>query len=148
MSFLFINKILRVNNFKTRAAMNVKFSLFVICVEAIIYLLLHAFFYKQRYFSTQLQCCLTFSHIELQMLLRYCLIHITIIILRHILHLVYLCICLDLGLFVSCDLFFISSLIFILINHITSFKQTYLFFVHFLEYLLSFLNDYVDEKSE
>ena len=88
------------------------------------------FFYNQRFFSTQPQCCLTFPWIELQMLLRCCLIHITIIILRHILHLVYFCLCLGLGLFMShlCDLFFISSIIFIVINNITSFKQTYLLF--------------------
>ena len=34
------------------------------------------------FFSTYPQCCFTFSWIELQMLLRCCLIHITIIILR------------------------------------------------------------------
>ena len=43
---------------------------------------------------------------------------------------------------------FIFSLILIVINHITSFRQTYLFFVHFLEYLLLFLGDDVGEKSE
>ena len=48
----------------------------------------------------------------------------------------------------SMYLFFIFSLIFIAINHITSFRQTYLFFVHFLEYLLLFLGDDVGEKSE
>ena len=58
-----------------------------------------SFFHKQRFFSTQSQCCLTFSWIELQVLLWCCLIHITIIILRHILYLVYLCPCLRLGLF-------------------------------------------------
>ena len=42
-----------------------------------------------------------FSWIELQMLLRCCLIHISIIILRNFLHLLYLCSCLDLGLFMS-----------------------------------------------
>ena len=41
MSFLFINKTLRLNNLKTRAAMNAKISVFVICVEVIIYLLLY-----------------------------------------------------------------------------------------------------------
>ena len=41
MSFLFINKTLRVNNLKTRAAANANVSVFVIYVEAIIYLLLH-----------------------------------------------------------------------------------------------------------
>ena len=47
------------------------------------------------------------------MLLSYCLIHIAIVILRHILYLVYLCPCLGLGLFMSylCDVFFISSLV-------------------------------------
>ena len=48
-------------------------------------------------FISQPQCCWNFSWIELQMLLRCCLIHITIIILRHILYLVFLCLCLGLG---------------------------------------------------
>ena len=84
----------------------------------VISFLLHAFFYKQRFFSTQPQCCLTSSWIELQMLLRCCLIHITIIIPRKILYLVSLCLCLGQGLFMSylCHLFFIFSLIFIVIN--------------------------------
>ena len=43
MSFLFTNKTLRLNNLKTRAAMNAKISVFVTCVEAIIYLLLYDF---------------------------------------------------------------------------------------------------------
>ena len=47
-----------------------------------------------------------------------------------------------------CDLIFIYSLIFVDINHITSFKQTYLFFVHFLDYPLLVLDDNVDEESE
>ena len=38
LSFLFINKSLRVNNLKTRIAMNAKISVFVICVEVIVYL--------------------------------------------------------------------------------------------------------------
>ena len=37
---MFINKTLRFNNLKTRAAMNAKTSLFICCVEPIIYLLL------------------------------------------------------------------------------------------------------------
>ena len=41
MSFLFINKTLRLSNSTTRAAMNAKISEFIICVEAIIYLLLY-----------------------------------------------------------------------------------------------------------
>ena len=47
------------------------------------------FFIQATFFSTQLQCCLTFSSTELQMLFRCCLIHMTINILRHILYLVY-----------------------------------------------------------
>ena len=39
--FLFISKTLRLSNLKNRTAMNVKVSVFVICVEAIIYLLLY-----------------------------------------------------------------------------------------------------------
>ena len=75
----------------------------------------------------------------------FCLIFTTIIILRLILYLVYLCPFLDLGLFKSylCNIFFIFTLIFIAINRITSY-----IFVHFLEYLLLFLNDNVGEESE
>ena len=40
---LFINKTLRPNNLKTRTAVNAKVSVFVICVEAIVYLLLYNF---------------------------------------------------------------------------------------------------------
>ena len=79
---------------------------------------IHAFFYKQHVFSTHPQCCLTVSWIDLQMLLRCCLIHISIIIQGYILYLVYLCPFLCLGLFMLylCDLFFYFSLIFIVIN--------------------------------
>ena len=41
LSLLFINKSLRVSNLKTRTAMNVKISAFVICVEVIVYSLLY-----------------------------------------------------------------------------------------------------------
>ena len=41
------------------------------------------FFSKQRFFSTQPRCCLTFSITELQMLLRCCLMRISIIIHLH-----------------------------------------------------------------
>ena len=83
------------------------------------------------------------------MLLRCCLIHITIIILRYILHLVCLCLCLSRGLFMLylCDLFFLFSLIFFAINYVTSFKQTYLFLVHFFEYLLLFLGNNTMKKA-
>ena len=84
---------------------------------------IHAFLYKQSFFSTQSQCCLMLSWIELQILLRCCLLHISVIVQRHFLHLLYLCSCLDIGLSMSylCDLFFIF--IFIL--------QTYFFFCLF-----------------
>ena len=63
------------------------------------------FFEKQRFLSTQPQCCLTFSWIEVQMLLSYSLIHLSMIILRHFLYLLYLCPSLDLGVLMSylCD---------------------------------------------
>ena len=84
------------------------------------------------------------------MLLRCCLIHIAIIILRHILYLVYWCPCLGLAKFILYlrDLFFIFNFIFIVINRVTSLKQMYLFFVHFLECLILFLDDNVNEESE
>ena len=47
----------------------------------------------------------------------------------------------------SC-LFFIFSLIFTDIDHILSLKEKQLFFAHFLEYLLLFLDDNADEESE
>ena len=45
-------------------------------------------FHKQRFFSTESRCCLTFSWIELQMLLRCCLIHISC--LRHIIKVLFI----------------------------------------------------------
>ena len=91
------------------------------------------FFYKQRFFSTQPQCCLTFSWIELQMLLRCCLIHISIIILRRFIYLLYLCPCLHLGLFMPYlrESIFIFVFIFIMINCIISWIQTCLSFCLF-----------------
>ena len=63
--------------------------------------------------------------------------------------LVYFFPCPGLGLLVSYlyDLFFIFSFIFILINA-TSLEQIFLLFVHFLEHLLLFLDDDVDEGRE
>ena len=87
-------------------------------------------FCKQRIFSTQIQCCLTFSWIELQMLPRCCLIDKSIITLRHVLYLLYLCPTLDLGLFMShlFYLFFSFIFIFIRMNRIISLIQTHLLF--------------------
>ena len=39
MSFFFVNKNLRLNNLKNRTAMNVKISVFGICIKVITYLL-------------------------------------------------------------------------------------------------------------
>ena len=93
---------------------------------------------KTILFLSHPQHCLIFPRIQLQMLLRCCLLHITIIILIHILYLVYICTYLRLVLFILylCDPFLIFSLIFILINHIISLKQTNLFFAYFLENLM------------
>lgn len=76
------------------------------------------FFYKQRFLSNLPQCYLTFTGFELQMSLRYWLKHITIIIPNHILHWVYLCPYLGLGLFIPFvyDLCFIFNLIVIVIK--------------------------------
>ena len=100
-------------------------------------------YWLQRWTSS----CLTFSWTEFQMLFRCCLIHKSIIILRHFLYLLYLCSCTDLGLFMLylCDLGFFVSIwfsfpffIFIMINHIIWWKQTYLFF--FLFFTIYFVN--------
>ena len=90
------------------------------------------FFYKQRVFSTQSHCCLAFSWIERQVLLRGCLIHMRIIILRDFSYLLCLCPCLDLGLFMTypCDYFFIFIFIFLIFRKI-SWAQTHLLFYLF-----------------
>ena len=69
-------------------------------------------------FSTQPQCCLTFSWTELRMLLRCCLIQTSIVIMRHFSYLLYWCPCLDLGLCILylCNLFFMFIIIIIMIN--------------------------------
>ena len=83
------------------------------------------------------------------MLLRFCLIHITIIIPKHSIHL-YLCPCLGLGLLILhlCDLYFILSLIFIVINHITLFKQTQLFCCTFFRISSIIFGWWRDEESQ
>ena len=96
----------------------------------------HAFFFINNAFFMNFHEFMSFSRTELWMFFRYCLIHITIIILRHNLYILCLCPCLDLDLFMPhlCDLFFISSLILIVINYITWFKLTYLFFWNIFYY--------------
>ena len=118
------------------------------------------FFYKQHFFSTQSQSCLTFSWIQLWMLLRCCLLRITIIMARKIFYLAYSCIhtLYPHSVFamswpssiyiVSMESFFIVILTFIIINHIILLKQTNLFFAHFLEYLKLVLDDNMAEESE
>ena len=103
---------------------------------------IYTLFHRQRFFSTQPQCCFTFSWIELQMLLRCCLRHKSIIIPRHFLCLLYLSPCLELDLFMLylCDLFFIFTFNFITINH------TGIHVWYFLEYVLLFLDDNMDEE--
>ena len=63
------------------------------------------------------------------------------------LYLLYLCLCLELGLFMSnlCDLFFIFIFIFIMINRMNTGTCS---FAYFLEYVLSFLDDNVNEECE
>ena len=69
--------------------------------------------------------------------------------IERILYLEYLCRCLGLGLFYVYEIYFSFSASFSLSVILkTSFKQTYLLFTHFLEYLLIFLVDNVDEESE
>ena len=84
------------------------------------------------------------------MLLTCCLLHIAIMILRHILYLVYLCPCLSLVLFMSYlfDSVVIFSLIFVIINYIISLKQAHLFFCTFLRISYIVLDDNMNEESE
>ena len=44
-------------------------------------------------------------------------------------------------------LYFIFTLMFSVINYVTSFKQTYLFFVHFWN-ISYYMDDYMNEESE
>ena len=115
----------------------------------------YTLFDEKRFFSTQLQCCLNFSRIELQMLLRCSLVHhypethfifkIFVTMSRPMSRSIY---------FVLCDLYFIFSLIFIVIIHITSSKQTHLFFFTFSRNIVIIifnkipLDDSVDEERE
>ena len=56
--FLFISKTLRLKNLKTRTAINAEISVFVICVDAIIHLLLynlHEFTFKRLVYEPYLE---------------------------------------------------------------------------------------------
>ena len=109
---------------------------------------IHAFFISNAFFNWA--SALRTFFMNWASILLSLIHHLTITVLTNILYLVYLSKCLDLGLFVSylCNLFFIFSLIFISINNISPLKQTYLLFVYFLEYLLLFLDDNMDEESK
>ena len=63
------------------------------------------------------------------MLLRCCWVPISIVKIRQFAYLLYLCLCLDLDIFMSylCDLFFFFFSIFIMINRIISWIQTHWF---------------------
>ena len=77
---------------------------------------IHAFFYKQRLFSGQPQCCLIFTWFKPQMYLGRSFIHISITSCVHVmpvLFMLYLCV-----------LFFIFIFIVIMINRIISWIQT------------------------
>ena len=97
---------------------------------------LHSFFYKQRFFSAQPQCCLTFSWIELKMLLNikpllYWYTFYIYYICVHVLAQVYLC-----RIFVICFSFSAPLLLSLIIKR------------HFLEYFLLFWGDTVNEENE
>ena len=106
------------------------------------------FFISNAFFQQPL-FCLTFSWIELQMLLRCSLIHKSFMILRP-LHLQYLCSCHDVGLLMSrlCGLFFIFIFIFIMINRTILWIQAHLFFCLYFRTYTIFLDDNVDEDFE
>ena len=99
-------------------------------------------FYKQRFFSTQPQCRLTFWQIELHMLLRCPLIlHYHYYTETYFISSIFVPISRPMFINVmSLWSILIFSVVFIFINHITSLKQTHLAFLQFLKYLLLFLD--------
>ena len=82
-------------------------------------------------------------------MLRCCLIHVTIIILRqHFIFSIFVSISRSRSIYaVSMWSIFVFSLAFVAINHITSSKQTHLFWVHFLECLLYCWDNDVMKKA-
>ena len=106
---------------------------------------IHVFFISNVFFNSA-SVLVNFS-INSASLLRCCLIHISIIIVRHFLYLLYLCPWLDLGLFMSylCDLFFSFSSSFSLWLIVRSHEYRHICsLVYFSEYVQLFS----DEKYE
>ena len=93
------------------------------------------FFLRNAFFYSAL-VLLDVSLIELQMLLRCCLVHISIIILRHFFIYYFVSMSRPRVIYVSylCDLFFIFIFIFIMINGIIPSIQTHLLFCFFFRF--------------
>ena len=89
--------------------------------------LLHAFFIIKSFLQLSISIVWPFHELSF----KCCLC--SMMIKRHFLHILYLCLCLDLGLFMSYlrDLFFTFIFIFIVINRIISLIQTHLLFRSF-----------------
>ena len=90
-------------NQKVKLIKRLSFSIYyiyIICIHIYMYTYTR-FFYKQRFSSTQPQCCLTFLWIELQLLLSCCLTYKNNMILRHFLYFSNLFSRLELSLFMS-----------------------------------------------
>ena len=109
-------------------------------------LAIHAFFYEY-FFLTQPQCCLTFSWIELQILRRCCLIHTSIIILKHFIFTMLVSKSRPRFICVIYVIYFSSSFSLWLIVLSHEYKHT-CSVAYFLEYDLLFLDDNVDEECE
>ena len=83
-----------------------------------------------------------------EMLLRCCLIHVSIIIVRHVLYLLYLCSCLDLGLFMSCLCSIFDFHLHVNYDLSYNLMNAYLSFAHFLGYVLLLFYYNVDKECE
>ena len=94
---------------------------------------MHAFLATLFFISASVtQCCSFFLWIELQMLHSRCLIHISIMSMRQLFYLLYLCLSMSRrGPFMSyfCDLCFIFIFVFIMINRVILWINTSLFFL-------------------
>ena len=104
------------------------------------------FLMSKAFFSTQPQCCFTFSWIEFQMLLRCCLIHKSIIMLRP-LHLLFIFIR-PTSIYIYV-IYFSFSFLFWLWLIIKSYKYKHsCSLIYFLGHALLFLDNSVDEDCE